>query len=251
MFRKLTNEKINNFRPKAVLIDTDNTLYEYEPAHKFAIKVVSNKIKRLFDVSYPEFQIIYERSKLEVKLQLGNTASSHSRLLYFQRFLENIGCKVNLMLALDLEQTYWRTFLANAPLFDSVDIFLNLLKEENIPLAVVTDLTSHIQLRKLTYFNLEDTFDAVVCSEEVGLDKPNKANFELALKKLNLNESSDVWMIGDNPATDIVGGKSINAITFQKIHNGVLIGKNEEQPDFIFDNYKELISKLKINNIHK
>jgi len=38
----------------------------------------------------------------------------------------------------------------------------------------VTDLTSHIQLGKLTCFGLEDTFDAVVTSEEVGKDKPDK-----------------------------------------------------------------------------
>ena len=79
--------------------------------------------------------------------------------------------------------------MANAPLFESVREFLELIKSEKIPLAVVTDLTSHIQLRKLTYFNLQDTFDAVVCSEEVGIDKPNKANFDLALRKLNLQNS--------------------------------------------------------------
>lgn len=245
MFKPLIKENILTKKPKAVLIDTDNTLYEYEPAHKIAIKNVSNKINKLFDISYPEFKRIYKRSKQEIKSQLGNSASSHSRLLYFQRFLEITGHKVNLMLALDLEQTYWRTFLANAPLFESVKEFLEIIKNEKIPIAVVTDLTSHIQLRKLTYFNLQDTFDAVVCSEEVGFDKPNKANFELALKKLNLNSSDEVWMIGDNSSTDILGGRSIQAITFQKIHNGVEIGKEHEMPHYIFDDYKELISYFK------
>ena len=248
MFKKITKKKNLSFKPKAILIDTDNTLYEYDPAHNFAIRSVAKKINKLFDINYSEFLIIYERAKKEIKFQLGNTASSHSRLLYFQRFLEISGHKVNLMLALDLEQTYWRTFLANAPLFDSVRTFLNLIKREKIPLAVVTDLTSHIQLRKLTYFNLQDTFDAVVCSEEVGVDKPNKANFELALRKLNLDSSDKVWMIGDNPSTDIIGGKAIEAITFQKVHNGIKIGQGNEEPDYIFENYKELISEFrKIN----
>ena len=40
------------------------------------------------------------------------------------------------------------------------------------------------QLRKLTYFGLEDTFDSVVTSEEVGQDKSDERNFILALKKL-------------------------------------------------------------------
>ena len=47
-------------------------------------------------------------------------------------------------------------------------------------------------------------------------------------------------MIGDNPETDIRGGKLINAITFQKIHNKVKIGENIDMPDFIFDSFEEL-----------
>ena len=30
-------------------------------------------------------------------------------------------------------------------------------------------------------------------------------------------------MVGDNPHADIAGGKSIGAITFQKIHHGVIV----------------------------
>ena len=52
-------------------------------------------------------------------------------------------------------------------LFPGVTNFLSLLRTNKVPLAIVTDLTSHIQLRKLTYFNLEESFDAVVTSEEV------------------------------------------------------------------------------------
>ena len=42
-------------------------------------------------------------------------------------------------------------------------------------------LTSQIQLRKLSYFWLEDIFDAVVTSEEVGYDKPDIRIFQLVL----------------------------------------------------------------------
>ena len=65
------------------------------------------------------------------------------------------------------------------PLFNGVrDIFYELKKRYSI--GILTDLTSHIQLRKLTYFGLEDIFDAVVTSEEVGADKPNDKVFKLA-----------------------------------------------------------------------
>ena len=47
-------------------------------------------------------------------------------------------------------------------------------------------------------------------------------------------------MIGDNPATDIRGGRLINALTFQKLHSKVKIGENDDRPDFIFDSFEEL-----------
>jgi len=237
---KIINRDLEQIMPDAVLFDTDNTLYEYEPANTKAVKAAAAKMKKLVGISEKIFLEKYQQAKKEVKEQLGNTASSHSRLLYFQRLLEIIGLKAQLLIALDLEQTFWRTFLENAPLFDGVkDIFFS-LKKENIPIGIVTDLTSHIQLRKLTFFGLEDVFDAVVTSEEVGADKPDPRIFNLALKKLKLNNKNLIWMVGDNPYADIYGGKKINAITFQKIHKGIKQGLGKNTPDVIFDNFIQL-----------
>ena len=237
---KVLNKNKKIIKPKAVLFDTDNTLYEYEPANKKATKAVGEKLNNLLGIKEQEFLIKYAQSKNEIKAQLGKTASSHSRLLYFQRLLELLGLKAQLLIALDLEQTFWRTFLDNAPLFNGVrDIFFE-LKKRDIPIGIVTDLTSHIQLRKLTYFGLEDIFDAVVTSEEVGADKPNEKVFKLALKKLNLENEENIWMVGDNPDADVIGGKKINAVTFQKLHKGIVQGINEQEPDVIFDNFIQL-----------
>ncbi len=242
---------IKNFRysnlekPKAILFDTDNTLYDYYPANKAAEEAVCKKAKNLLGINKNQFIMIYEKAKTEVKNNLNKTASSHSRLLYFQRMIELLGYKAQLLLALDFEQTFWRTFLANAPLFPGVKETLFFFKKINIPIAVVTDLTSHIQLRKLTYFGLEDTFDAVVTSEEVGIDKPNKKNFLLTLKKLNLSNNAYFWMIGDNPHSDIFGAKQFNSSTFQKIHNKVRIGEESCTPDFIIKDYYSFLNDMK------
>jgi len=242
---KVINKNLKIIKPDAVLFDTDNTLYEYEPANSKAVKAVANKIKNLIGISEKRFFEKYIQAKNEIKMQLGKTASSHSRLLYFQRLLEILGFKSQLLIALDLEQTFWRTFLENAPLFDGVKELFFMLKKEKIPIAIVTDLTSHIQLRKLTYFGLEDVFDAVVTSEEVGADKPDPKVFLLALKKLNLTKNNSIWMIGDNPYADIYGGKKINALTFQKLHKGIKQGTDKNMPDVVFNNFFHLSSFFK------
>ncbi len=232
-------------RPKAILFDTDNTLYDYYPANKFAEEAVCKKANNILGISKKEFFKTYKQAKLDIKSDLHNTASSHSRLLYFQRMFELLGYKAQLLLALDFEQTFWRTFLANAPLFPGVKDCLLYFKKIEIPIAIVTDLTSHIQLRKLTYFGLEDIFDAVVTSEEVGIDKPDKKNFQKVLKKLNLSKNDYFWMVGDNAVADIYGAKQLNSLTFQKIHKRVIIGEDEYQPDFIFNDYENFLKQIK------
>ena len=171
-------------KPKAIIFDTDNTLYLYEVAHRAAMKSAMQKAENTLGVSSQDFQQVFDLSRKEIKLQLGSTASSHSRLLYFQRAIEKLGMGTRIFLTLDLEQTYWREFLVNTRLFPGVREFLQQLKSIGIKTANITDLTAQIQFRKMVYFGLDEYFDYVVTSEEAGCDKPNIEPFRMALNKL-------------------------------------------------------------------
>ena len=226
--------------PDAVLFDTDNTLYPYEPAHQAAMRAVREKAGRVFNIDQGKFDEAFDTARNTIKERLKSTASSHSRLLYFQQLLEIIGLRSQVLLALDLEQTYWRTFLSNARLFNGVKEFLDDLRIAGIPTAVVTDLTAQIQFRKIIYFGLDLYFDYIVTSEEAGFDKPHRAPFEIAINKMNPGGSC-IWMIGDNPVTDIGGArKAINAVTIQKVHKGVVVGEAENLPDAVIHSFEEL-----------
>ncbi len=226
--------------PDAVLFDTDNTLYSYQEAHDAAMSAIRNKVSNTFSISPEEFNDSFSRARNEIKSRLGNVAASHSRLLYIQRMLELMGLGSQILLALDFEQTYWRTFLSNAIVFEDVKEALDDLRMLGIPTAVVTDLTSQIQFRKIIYFDLDRYFKFIVTSEEAGFDKPHSAPFQLALEKMQ-PKGNCIWMIGDNPTSDIRGSRMhINAITIQKIHKGVNIGKGDEEPDASFNEFSEL-----------
>jgi putative hydrolase of the HAD superfamily len=229
--------------PKAVIFDTDNTLYAYDPAHDAAIKSVIEKAISIFGVGEVEFMHAFEISRADVKRILGNTASSHSRLLYFQKTIEYLGMGTRILTTLDLEQTYWRTFLANTRLFPDVFNFLQQLKDKNIKTANITDLTAQIQFRKMVYFGLDEYFNYVVTSEESGHDKPNVRSFNIALEKLGVL-AQDAWMVGDSFESDMVGAHQANIIKVHKIHKGqdANVEKNEAvKPDIVFREYRELI----------
>ena len=227
-------------KPQAIIFDTDNTLYPYKPAHKAATKAVEVKACDLLGISLEKFNKAFITARSETKAQLNKTASSHSRLLYYQRTIEILGLNTQILMTLDLEQTYWRTFLANCRLFPEVKEFILDLKNEGVITAIITDLTAQIQFRKIIYFGLDSYFDYVVTSEEAGADKPSRAPFEIALKKLQI-PSEDIWMIGDDSNSDIMGASQFNMLTLQKKHQGVSISKNSTH---VFENYIELRNKI-------
>lgn len=231
--------KVDQF-PDAILFDTDNTLYPYDPAHSIAQKAVKKKVVDTFSITSLDFDKAFQKARSDIKQRLDGTAASHSRLLYMQRMLEIMGLGSQVLLALDLEQTYWRTFLSNAVLFDGVKDLLDDIRLLGIPTAIVTDLTAQVQFRKIVYFGLDHYFDHIVTSEESGYDKPRKEPFELAVEKMK-PKGNCIWMIGDNPLNDIQGAReSINAVTFQKQHKGVVVGKGASQPDVSFKEFVEL-----------
>ena len=227
-------------KPQAIIFDTDNTLYPYKPAHKAATKAVEVKACDLLGISLEKFNKAFITARSEVKVQLNKTASSHSRLLYYQRTIEILGLNTQILMTLDLEQTYWRTFLANCRLFPEVKEFILDLKNEGVVIAIITDLTAQIQFRKIIYFGLDSYFDYVVTSEEAGADKPSRAPFEIALKKLQI-PSEDIWMIGDDSNSDIMGASQFNMLTLQKKHQGVSISQNSTH---VFEDYTELRNEI-------
>jgi len=226
--------------PSVVFFDLDDTLYDYESAHNAGLHAVRSKAHQQLGVSASEFDRLFDVARKEVKQRLGATASSHSRLLYFQRLIELVGLKTQALLSLDFEQTYWRTFLGAATLFPGVIDLLEELHLLGIPRVLVTDLTAQIQFRKIVHFQLEGHFDAVVTSEEAGVEKPDPRIFHLALAKIGA-EKGNFWMIGDDLKKDMAGARSaLDAVTFWRTRPTVFPRSAPDSVDMSFDHFDQI-----------
>lgn len=228
-------------KPSCVLLDLDNTLYEYAPCHNQGMEAAAAVASEQFSLNRPDFFACVDHARTEIKKRLGRTAASHSRLLYLQRAIEIAGLSTQALAALQLEQAYWRAFLSTASLFDEVVEFLDDLRIAGVPLVIVTDLTTQIQLRKILHLGLHRFVDWVVTSEESGADKPASINFELALAKLGGVEGP-VWMVGEEPVSDIEGARlAIGAATLQKRHAGVeVFSEGPRAADAVFEHFGQV-----------
>jgi putative hydrolase of the HAD superfamily len=242
---------LSNFkRPDLVLLDLDNTLYDYAPAHHAGMKAVRAKLHQSLGINAGDFNSAFEAARSRVKERLHGTASSHNRLLYFKDMIEALGLRTQPLLSLDLEQMYWRAFLAEATLLPGVIEFLEELRILEIPRVLITDLNTQIQFRKLAYFELDSSFEFVVTSEEVGCEKPDPRIFNYAAAKLAERPQS-VWMIGDDIERDIRGAKeALGCVTFQRNSSpgGIL---RSGSVDKVFNDFAELLAILKATDARR
>ncbi len=228
-------------KPEAVMFDLDNTLYNYSIANNNAENALKNAFESKLGFGKQYFGDLLYKSKVSVKAYLKDTASSHSRLLYIQKMLEEIGLGSELSLMLELEQTYWTSFFEEMNLFPGVIDLLEEFRLLEIPCGIITDLTSTIQFRKLIYLNLEKYFKIITTSEEVEKDKPKSEIFLKSKAKINDKKNLNIWMFGDSVNKDIIGAKkSINATTFLKNGNA-----DESTADIVFSEFTEIILFLK------
>lgn len=156
---------------KYFFFDLDNTLYDYDKAHRPAQNALVNFLGSQLKLKPQKVSSGLETARLSVKKRLGSTASSHSRLLYISEYLRMMKFVSQVDLSLSGESIYWNTFFSEMRLFDKVYDFLLLTRNCGYVNALVTDLTTSIQARKLRYLGLDKVFDLVVTSEEAGGDK--------------------------------------------------------------------------------
>lgn len=189
---------------KGILLDIDNTLYNYDITHKIAKNKVLEFCINELNLEKDIVENAYEIGRKKVHIELSETAASHNRLLYFQKMCEILNIN-SLDYAFKIYNIYWDTFLENMKPFDGIYDFLEKYKNN---ICLVTDLTAHIQYRKIEKLKLNQFIDKVVTSEEAGREKPHPYMFMLALEKLNLGKH-EVCMIGDSFKKDIFGALNL------------------------------------------
>lgn len=196
---------------KGILLDLDHTLYDYYKCHQESIQNVFSGISKKLLIPEEELMNAFNASRKKVHLDLAETAASHNRMLYFQKMFELLD-KNPFEYTLLAYNLYWDHFLSVLQLDEGVLDVLSTFKQ-NKKICLVTDLTVHIQHRKIQKLKLEKLLDFIVSSEEAGREKPHPYMFLLGLKKMKMNPS-EVCMIGDNYSKDILGAINLSISSY-------------------------------------
>ncbi|SNR30996.1 HAD family hydrolase [Halorubrum vacuolatum] len=200
-------------RHKAALFDLDDTLYPYPPCNEAGKEAGFEAFGELgYDIDRARYDELYAAGRRETKRELAGTAASHERFIYYKKALRRQTGTHDATEALTLGEAYWGAYLDAMEPFEGIGALLAELQAAGIDVAIVTNLTTRIQLKKLTRLGLDDHIDLVVTSEEVGREKPSALPFTTALAAFDRRPSEAV-VIGDNPTADVGGGNAIGAAT--------------------------------------
>jgi len=224
---------------EAVFVDLDNTLYPYPPcnvagkqaAWETACDIGYESTREAFDERYME-------ARREVKRELAGTASAHERFLYFKRFIEIAADSQSARDALALGEAYWETYVDTMDLFDGVIDTFDALRDRGLEIAIVSNLTTRIQLEKIDRLGIGEYVDLVLTSEETGREKPSSIMFTQPLAQLDLRPS-EVVMVGDSVESDVEGGNAVG-LTTVLCNNDETGLTGREQPDHRIDTFADL-----------
>jgi len=106
-----------------------------------------------------------------------------------------------------------------------------------VPLALVSNGVARVQRARLA--RIAGFFDAILISEEIGVAKPDRRFFDLAVERLGLPRDR-LLCVGDSPSSDIRGGRLAGLATCWYAYPPRPYPPEEPPPDYRIDDLRRL-----------
>lgn len=197
---------MNRSPVKAVFFDLDDTLFDHHYSLRAGIAAVQQHYPQLGARPALEVEETYIAliDKWHIKVLAGTLSMDAARVERFREVFEHYGERISLEEANRASDIYRNAYQARRQLIPGVDKLLKHLRAVGIKIVIVTNSTIEEQHPKLEYLGLNPLIDVLVISEEVGVPKPQRRIFEVALERTGCMRD-EVVMIGDSWPNDIVG----------------------------------------------
>jgi putative hydrolase of the HAD superfamily len=181
-----------------------SVLAEDEEARDWALDEVERRHGEILEV-------------LHLEVLAGARTIDAARIERFRRLLEGFGSATAADRAAVWAQRYRAAYQGARQPVPGAQALLTAARREGWRVAIVTNNLRAEQLQKMESCGFTGDVDELVTSEEVGVSKPDRRIFEVALERLGVDPSQAV-MLGDGWATDVEGARAcgIRAVWFNR-----------------------------------
>lgn len=208
---------------KVVIFDLDDTLISEDEYIKSGYRYLSKAIENKYSIDakrvYEELYYLYSIDSKNV----------------FNRFLDNHEIIYQKEDILFLVEEY-RNHKPDIRFKDGVIPTLEKLKEMKIKLGIISDGYLLTQRNKADVLNLNELFDKVIFTEELGREywKPHPKSFEIMKDYFDV-EFNEMMYVGDNPEKDFYISSIYPVVTVRLVMDGVY--KDKTYLENIKENY--------------
>ena len=199
-----------------IMMDIDNTLLDFDAAERKAL------LETLQQFSLPCDEAAVSRyheinSSLWGELNKGKIRRDKLVVERFDRFVKEVGAAAK---ATELNRAYTEHLATHADVIPGAEEALQELAEVATMIAV-SNGTELVERGRLKLSGFEKYFDDIFVSEAVGVSKPNPKIFQMAMRKLGIEHSDKVLVVGDSLSADIQGGVNAGLDTCWVNMNGM------------------------------
>lgn len=223
---------------KVILWDVDGTLLDFHAAERAAIRSLFQRfaLGECTDEMLQRYAKI-NRSYWE-RLERGELSRAEVLIGRFREFFEKEGLDVSV--ADEFNQAYQLSLGDTIVYCDNcMDIICSL--SGKVKQYVVSNGTIVAQEKKLRLSGIGEKMDGIFLSEQLGVEKPNKAFFDHVFREIGEYEKDQVLIVGDSLTSDIRGGNNagIKTCWYNPSH-----AENQENVsvDYEIENLQEVLT---------
>ncbi|MFZ9053500.1 MAG: YjjG family noncanonical pyrimidine nucleotidase [Woeseiaceae bacterium] len=195
-------------RYKTFLLDLDHTLFDSDASEAMAF----SRAMTAAGVAEPgRYAAAYRKINLELwaAVERGEITPQGVRTHRFERLVAEYDLDAD---PDKMADDFVAGLGAHGDLYDGALEVLKRLSAE-VSLAMVTNGLGEVQRSRIGRLGIDEYFDAIVISAEVGASKPGTAIFDIVFDALGFPAKETAVMVGDNLSSDIEGGANYGIAT--------------------------------------
>lgn len=200
---------------KHLFFDLDRTLWDFDRNSKQALtQLFSEANLQESSLDFDEFHNHYVGVNASLWQAYGNKeiTKEHLRTERFRKTLEKWKLHDE-NLVTHFSDGYVEISPKQTILFPNTIETLEELKRNGYVMHIITNGFKEVQYTKLENCKLRSFFDVIVCSEEIGVNKPAPEIFHFSMNKAQTNTINST-MIGDDYEVDILGAERVGMRAF-------------------------------------
>lgn len=208
-------------RYPVVLLDADNTLFDFDAAeHKSLCAVLTARGYTPDEATVETYLKI--NTELWDAFARGEVEQDFLLVERFRRFEQAMGGHHD---PVEFNADYLNGLASNGDLIPGAIAFCKALSELDCTLAIVTNGATVAQRGRYSTSPLREYIPHLFISQELGVRKPDPLFFDHVCRNLEISDRSRAVVMGDNLGSDILGGNNagIDTIWYNR-HNEPLAG---------------------------